>query len=150
MIKGIAEILKEAGNTSSINEKIKILQSNSSPGLKAVLGYTYDPRVRWMLPKEDPPFKRNPKELDLQGVLHSEYRRFYLFVDCPDSKDIRQVKREQAYIGLLEMVDPDDADLLLAMKRRHIPYNGITYKLVKKAFPNMTKDWPAEPPREYP
>jgi hypothetical protein len=41
------------------------------------------------------------------------------------------------FIQILESIDPEDAKLLLAVKDKRIPYNGITQKLVKEAFPNL-------------
>jgi hypothetical protein len=41
------------------------------------------------------------------------------------------------FIGLLETVTPDDADLLLAMKEKISPYPGLTKEVVVAAFPEL-------------
>ena len=144
--KGLAEILKEAGELSGINDKIAHLQKHSSASLKDVVGFCYDPRVKWALPEGEPPYTPTEKEEDLQGVLYSEIKKIYIFLDCPRAEGISMMKREQQFIQLLESVDPDDAKLLIGMKDRRLPYKGITYKLIKKAFPSITTEWPDEEP----
>jgi hypothetical protein len=42
---------------------------------------------------------------------------------------------------MLESIDPRDAKVLIGMKERKQPFNGLTRKLVEEAFPNLTKDW---------
>ena len=123
-------------------DKIKHLQMNSSPGLKAVLGYTFDPNVKWLLPEGTPPFKPNTVS-DNEGQLEYESRKFYLFVDGPSDtqQKLRQTKREELFINMLENLNPYDAKILIAMKDRKLPYKGITKKLVQEAFPNLARDW---------
>jgi hypothetical protein len=38
---------------------------------------------------------------------------------------------------LLEALDPDDAELLLSIKDKKMPYKGITYDLVASTFPGL-------------
>jgi hypothetical protein len=42
---------------------------------------------------------------------------------------------------MLEVVDPDDAKVILGMKNRKLLYKGLTKNLVAEAFPNLAKDW---------
>ena len=111
--------------------------------LKTILGYTFDPNVKWLLPKGNPPYKETPEGLEVHGALTSELRRMYLFVDGPTEtqQKLKQQRREALFIELLESVHPDDAKLLLSMKERKLPVKGITRKLVAEAFPNLSKDW---------
>ncbi|RPF76754.1 MAG: hypothetical protein CBE14_001955 [Rickettsiales bacterium TMED254] len=126
----------------SKKDKIKHLQMNSSPGLKMILGYTYDPNIKWLLPESDPPYKQN-STADNEGQLEYETRKFYLFIDGPSEtqQNLKPMKREQLFIDMLENLNPGDAKLLLAIKNRKLPYKGITKAIVKEAFPNLARNW---------
>jgi len=141
--KTFHEIFTEVGNATKKADKIRILHENSSKELKAVLGYTYDPNVEWLLPEGDPSYKPLEKSLDQEYGLAQESRKFYLFVKgiTPAQRNLTQAKRESLYIGMLESIDPDDAKVLLAMRTRKLPYKGLTQKLVAEAFPGIAKNW---------
>lgn len=143
MQKTFHSIFEEVGKATKKSDKISILQKNSSPALKQVLGMTYDPRVEWLLPEGIPPYKPLPKSADQEAMLAAEMRRVYLFVngDTDSQRNLKQVRREQLFIELLESIDPDDAKVLLGMKEGKLPYKGLTRKLVAEAFPNLAKDW---------
>jgi len=134
-------VLVEKAQTKK--EKVAILREHSCAALKAVLGYTYDPNVKWMLPAGVPPYTPLPAGADQEGRLVSEVRKFYLFVDGPTEtqKNISSARREKLFIEMLEVVDPNDAKVLLGMKDRRLPYRGLTRKLVAEAFPTISKNW---------
>jgi hypothetical protein len=69
-------------------------------------------------------------------MLHSEARKLYLFLDGVNP-DMRSVKRESLFIDILQSVDPEDADLLVAMKEKTSPYKGLTKEIVYAAFPEL-------------
>jgi len=135
MRKGIAEILAEAGNLATNKEKIEHLQRNNSPTLLTILKYTFDPKIKWALPKGKPPYKPSPY-LDNEGMLFQEARRLYLFVEG-GNPNLTNLKRESLFIGLLESLAPKDAELLCHIKDRELPYKGINKALIKKAFPGL-------------
>ena len=143
MTKTCYEILEWCSKGKTRKDKIARLHKNSGPMLKTILGYTFDPNVKWLLPKGNPPYKETPEGLEVHGALTSELRRMYLFVDGPTEtqQKLKQQRREALFIELLESVHRDDAKLLLSMKERKLPVKGITRKLVAEAFPNLSKDW---------
>jgi len=133
--KMISAILKEIEDTPGRKEKIKKLQDQSSNGpLKAVLQAIFDDRIIFELPPGDPPYNEPEDMLDNTGGLYQEFRKFYIFTKNQRSAQMRQMKREQAFIQMLESVHPDDAKLLLSMKDKKMPYKGITKKLVCDAY----------------
>jgi len=136
------DIFVKVGKAQTRKEKIAILQEKSSPTLKAILGYTYDPNVIWALPDGDPPYNES-EALDQEGRLVQESRKFYLFVkgNTEQQRNITSAKREQIFITLLESLDPNEAKVVLAMKNRKLPYKGLTRKLVAEAFPTISKNW---------
>lgn len=137
--KGLYEILESIDKARGEAEKLRLLAKYSSPALKAIIGHAYDPNVKWALPDTDPPYKPMPKENDQQGRLFTEIRRFYVFLE--GTNNLKPHKREQLFIELLESIDPDDAKLMCSIKNKKLPFKSITPALIKKAYPNLTKDW---------
>lgn len=134
----MSEILSQASEISNKKERIAFLQRNYSPQLHKLLEYAFNPDIKFALPEGIPPFKK----LDIheaQGMLYSEIRKLYIFVEGMhpglDAKGREgAMKREQLFVAMLENIDPHDAELLCAVKDKKIPYKRITYKLVKEAF----------------
>ena len=143
MTKTFYEIFKEVHNAKKKAEKIAVLHHYSSAAVKTVLGYTYNPNVKWLLPEGTPPYTPLPKGADQESALASELRKVYLFVegDTEVQQNLKPNRRETLFIAMLESIDPRDAKLLIGMKERKLPFNGLTRKLVDEAFPNLTKDW---------
>jgi len=132
---GVAEILKKASEITNENERIDWLRKNNSVALESMLRGAYDPKIVWLLPEGIPPYKPNDL-VDQHHRLFTEARKLYLFIEG-GNPNLKQVRREQLFIELLETVDPEDAKLLLSVKEKHIPYPGVTIEVVTKAFPNI-------------
>ena len=143
MRKTFYEIFTEVEKCKTKKEKIAKLRENSSAAMKAVLGHTYDPGVKWLLPEGDPPYKPAADGVDVQGQFVSELRKLYLFIDGPTEtqRNLKQIRREQLFIEMLENIDPGDAKVLLGMKDGKLPFKGLTRKLVAEAFPSISKNW---------
>lgn len=132
---GVAEILKLAAETKGTEQKIELLRKHFNPTLGTILRYALDPAVKWDLPEGDPPYKKNEYP-DQQGVLYSEARRLYLFIEG-GNPNLSALRRETLFIQLLENVDPEDAKVLLAAKDKKLPYKGLTAKLINQAYPGL-------------
>jgi hypothetical protein len=50
---------------------------------------------------------------------------------------MKPLKREGLFLNLLETLNPEEADLLVAAKDKSMKYKGITKRLVNDAFPNL-------------
>jgi len=134
----ISEIIEQAAQKPSDADKISHLQQNQSEALKTVLQYALHPGIRWALPPGAPPYK--PTDfLDQEGMLYMEARRLYLFVEG-GKDDLKKIKREMMFIGLLESIHKKDAELLLAVKEKKLPYPSINYNIVNSAFPGLLPD----------
>lgn len=135
---GISEILIKASKLSKNQEKIEFLRQHYSQPLGTVIKYMLDPNVKFTLPEGAPPYKKN----DLTGQetrLYSEVRKLYLFLEgC--TKNLNKPRREALFIELLENVDPNDAELLIAMKDKKLPYKGLSVKLIKEAYPGLIEE----------
>jgi hypothetical protein len=136
-------IFDKVGKAKTKKEKIDILRAHSGPVMKMILGYTYDPNVKWLLPEGTPPYKQLSDNADAGVTLQTEMKRFYLFVEGPTDtqKNLKQPRREELFIQTLESLHPDECKVLIGMKDRKLPYRGLTRKLVAEAFPNLAKNW---------
>ena len=128
----ISEILEKASNLSTKKEKIEFLRKHYTKQLHLLLMHVFDPSVKFLLPDTDPPYKPNPTN-ESQGMLYSEIRKFYLFCEG-GHPTLKQNKREQLFVAMLENIDPADAKLMLHVKNKKLPYKGITPSLIQEAF----------------
>jgi hypothetical protein len=132
---GVAEVLERTSGMTSRADRIRMLQENDSPALRAILQGAFDPNIVWLLPEGEPPYKPNDLP-DQHNALLREFRKFYLFVEG-GNPNLKQTRREFLFIELLETLDPKDAKLLASVKDKHIPYPGVTSDVVLEAFPGL-------------
>ena len=132
---GIAETLERADAAPSEKEKIKILQDNASHTLFDIIKYAYDPNISFSLPKGKMKYQENPLP-DCQNILYLEARRMYLFVEGGHGT-LTQNKREKLFVGMLGGLDKRDAELLMCVKDKFLPYKTITEEFVRKVMPNL-------------
>ena len=131
----LSEILKQASEFDKKQDRIDFLNKWDSAALRALFKYAYDEKVKFLLPEGEPPYK--PNELpDQEGILFSELRRLYLFIEG-GNPNLRPMRREYLFVQLLETVNKEDAKLLIAVKDKKIPYKGITKKLVEELYPGL-------------
>jgi len=94
----------------------------------------FHPDVKFALPEGKPPFKYS--EFEEHNMLHTEAKRLYLFLEGVNS-DMKPVKRERLFLDILQSVNPEDADLLIAMKDKKSPFVGLTKDVAVAAFPEI-------------
>lgn len=135
MRKGIAEILNEASKLKTKNEKINYLRQNDNVALRMLLKMNFDNNLVWDLPETDPPYTPCTY-LDQEGMLYNEIRRMYLF-HKGGNNNLSQHKREHLFIQMLESLAPADAKLVLGVKKKKLPYKGLTKNLINEAFPGL-------------
>jgi len=133
-VVGMAEFLKKVAKLRSNKQKVEALKYNDSLPLRIILQGAFDPKVKWLLPEEDPPYK--PTDLvDQEHVLLKNAEKLRYFVE--GFYDLPQGKREMMFIDLLERVAPEDAELLLAIKNKKLPWDTIKADIVKEALPGL-------------
>ena len=135
----LASIVNEAESKKTAKAQAEVLIANKSPALKAVIGHAMDPGVTWLLPETDPPYRPMPKAMDQEASLASKIRMFEYLIAGPVGDNVKQTKREEIFIQLLESIDPDDAVLLLRLKNKKL---NLKPEAVKIAFPGVAKNWP--------
>jgi hypothetical protein len=134
----VAEFLEKVGKLKKTQEKIDALKYNDSAVLRIVLQAAFDPKVEFLLPEGEPPYKPNDL-VDLEHVLVRESRMIQYFVKGFHD-DLPQNKREQMFVSLLENVDPKDAKLLCAIKDKKLPFKGITLQHVVEGLPGLINE----------
>lgn len=133
--KLISTILEEVSKVSKRDGKIEVLRANrTNEALVAVLQAAFDERIIFELPDGKPPYKVADDMVDNTAGLYREFRKFYIFTKNRKSANMKPMKREQLFIELLESIHPKEAELVLAMKEKKIPYKGVTKKLIQEAY----------------
>ena len=130
------EILTKVNNAKDKPAKIAVLKKHDSVPLRQVLKGAFDPNIIWDLPEGTPPFNRNDAPAGTEHTtLHQEARRLWHFVKGADD-NLKQAKKEMMFIQLLEGLQEDDADLMIAVKEKSLNkrYKGLTDAVVKEAF----------------
>jgi hypothetical protein len=132
---GVAEFLENVSKFKKKEEKVSVLRQNDNFVIKTVLQGAFDPRIKWLLPEGDPPYK--PTELvDQENVLIHDARKLVHFIEG-GNPGLKQLKREAMFVEMLETVSPADAKLLCAIKEKKLPWKGITAEIVSEAFPGL-------------
>lgn len=124
MSRIITEILKEI-NTDYKNAEKYIKQK---PALTIIFQHAYMKEKKFLLPEGEPPYKKSSEPLGMTPVnLLTELRRFYVFCRA----DLKQLQREQMFVGLLEGLHADEVALMMAVKDQTL----------HKLYPKLTRKW---------
>jgi len=139
--EGVAELLERVSKISSRKEKVDVLRKDHNLALENIVDLCFNPNLVFNLPEGSPPYTPQPKEMDAQGVLFANLRKFSIFLENGPYKNLRPFQRENQFVQFLEMLDPDDAKLVLSIKEKKMPYKGITRKLFEEAWPALASTW---------
>ena len=136
--KLVSEVLAEAGKIVIREERIKFLRLNKSPGLTDILRIQYDDSIVSVLPLGAPSYKQDdaPKGYEYT-ILNKAYTQFKYFFKGPVSSGMKPLKREGLFLNLLESLNPEEAELLVAAKDKKMKSKGITKRLVNDTFPGL-------------
>lgn len=137
MLKSIYSILKSVSEQDEAN-LVSALRAADHPVIRKLLYYAFDPKVKFLLPEGAPPYK--PCDfLDQEGRFYTEVRKMYLFIEG-GNPNLTKLKREMLFIQLLESIGKGDAELLVAIKDKKLPFSNITEKVVREAFPGLLSE----------
>ena len=137
----IPEILEFVGKLPKKADKIEVLQNNDSKALQEVLRLTFDPSIKFRLKTKEAraiPFE----DMDIADyplaptTLFREAKRLHYYTS---ESNVREEKLKIMLSQLYSSLYVDDADLVRAMFSKKLPYKGITFSLIKEAFPAQ---WP--------
>jgi hypothetical protein len=127
MKKYLTEMLKE------INDNPKAIDNYKSEFLlKVIFAHAFLPTHKFILPEGEPPFKPADQPMGMTDTnLFVEAKKMYVFM----REDLKPIKRESLFVGLLEGIHPEEAKVLIAIKDQKLQklYPKITWKLVSDA-----------------
>jgi len=134
----ISEIFQKASNAKTKAEKIKILQDNNTQALRSLLIWNYDESVISLVPEGEVPYRANEAPAGTEHtVLEKEARKLYYFIKGGDNT-LKQFKREQMFIQMLEGLHASEAELLVLVKDKQLQKKyKITRACVEEAFPQI-------------
>ena len=100
--------------------------------IKPVLQWAFDVNINSTLPEGKTPYGENdaPATDLTETSLRFEHKLFKYFV----TEQIPVVKREHMWIGLLEGIPKEEAELIDLVKDGKWPFKNITKEIAKKAF----------------
>lgn len=132
----ISDIINDTRKARSKKEKIEILKKNECWALKDILRGTYDASVQFNIPTGPPPTFQTNEGYNAPSNLYKRHKDFISFVKGGPGDSMQKVKREKAFIILLESVEPPEAELIINMINK-TPIKGVTKAVAKEAFPNL-------------
>ena len=137
-IKHPFEIFEAVQACTKQADRVKILQENESYELKTILQAAFRKDIVFELPQGAPPYTPSPNPA---GVMSSPLRKQIdvLALLVAGNNKWNKMKKEMAFIRLLENVHEKDAEIIVAMKDKKLTslYSTLTSSLVKKAFANL-------------
>jgi hypothetical protein len=136
--RSFAEILTQVSKIKSKKEKVTFLKQYQTDALRMICKASFDPKIEWVLPEGDVPYAPNDAPEGTEHTsLQQEVRKLYHFIKG-GNPSLHQNKRELMFVQMLEALQSDEAELLVAAKNKvlHQKYKGLSDNVVKEAF-----DW---------
>lgn len=134
----ISEVLRKANNAKTKEEKKKILLENNTQVLRSLFIWNFDDSVISLLPEGEVPYTPNPAPEGTDHLLlENEGKKMFHFVK--GGSNIGQSKREQIFLGMIENLHPDEAQLLILVKDKKLQkkYTRISKALIEETFPQI-------------
>lgn len=132
----VYEVFEAVGKAKTREEKIDILKQNDHWAVKDIIAGALNPAIEWNLPKGRPPYTAN-LEQSTPSTLLRENQKFTYIVKGGKGDGMPAYKREQVFLGILESIHPEDAELVLKMVEKKMPVKGLTRKIVQEAYPGL-------------
>ena len=134
----ISEVLQKVSNAKTKAAKIKLLQEHNTPALRSILIVNYDDSVISLLPPGEVPYNPNGAPAGTEHTkLEHEFRKLYLFFKG-GSNSIKQSKREDLFIQMLEGLHETEANVLVLAKDKSLQKKyKVTKAVVSEAFPQI-------------
>ena len=134
----INEVLQKVSNAKTKDQKIKLLKEYNTNALRSILIANFDESIVSLLPPGEVPYTPNDApEGTEHTVLEKEYRKLYLFFKG-GSSTLKQSKREELFIQMLEGLSEGEAEVLVLVKDKKLGKRWkITKACVEQAFPQI-------------
>ncbi len=131
------EILQKVSNAKTKKEKIKLLREYDVKALRSLFIINFDDSIVSLLPPGEVPYTKNEAPDGTEHtILEKEERLLYHFFKGGSS--IKQAKREQMFIQMLEGLSSGEAEALILAKDKKIGKRWkITKACVTEAYPEI-------------
>lgn len=138
-MKNIYEIFDELESAKNRKEKVEVLRRNGNFALRSVLEGTFNPNIKFTIEKV-PYYKPSDAPAGLGYTsIHQELSRVYLFIEnhARVPAGLTQERKEQLLIQMLEALEKREAEVFMNMLLKKQKVKGLSYDLVKEAFPDL-------------
>jgi len=134
----MSEVLQKVSNAKTKAAKINLLREHNTAALRSLLIVNYDESVISLLPEGPVPYNANGAPAGTEHTkLEHEHRKLYLFFKG-GSNSIKQSKREDLFIQMLEGLHESEAEALILIKDKALQKKyKITKAVVTEAFPTI-------------
>lgn len=138
-MKNIYEIFDEFEQRTKKSDKIAVLKFNQNYALKNILKGNFDPNVQFIF---DKPVEYKPSDAPAglgYSSIHQELGRAYLFERNNPRTDpnLSFERKKQILAQILESLEKREAEVYQAMILKKLKVKGLTYDVVKEAFPDL-------------
>lgn len=137
------EVFAELEAIKSFHERVKHLQQNASFAIKTILQCNFSPHIKLDLPEGSPPYRKDVMPPDQTPARIDKAIKVLGKLACypgqPAASGLAKIKMETLFVNLLETINENDAEIILAMKEKELEksYPSIDLTLVKTAFPEL-------------
>ena len=134
--KLFSQILIDVKEAPAHEDKVMVLQNNTTPMLRQLLLMAFDPTVVFDVPI--PSYKENT-ETDgySSNNLYVEFKRMYIFLNTYTK--ISPTRKSILLAQILESIDVSDAPCLIDVIKKDLSMYGLTKEIVNDAFPGLIK-----------
>lgn len=135
----ISEVLRKVNNAKTKAEKTELLLKYNSQTLRSLFIWNFDESVVSMIPEGDVPFTPNPAPEGTDHTrLENEGKKLFYFVKG-GADSMKQSRREQVFLGMIEALHPDEAEVLCLVKDKKLQkkYTRISRALIEETFPQI-------------
>ena len=132
----MSEVLTKVNNAKTKDKKIAVLKEHDSEPLRMLIKSSFDPKIKWVLPEGNVPFKPNEAPEGTEHTLLSqEVRKFYHYIEGADNVTPK-MRKETMFIQMLEGLHKSEAEVVCYAKDKvlHQKYKGLSDMVVKSAF----------------
>ena len=138
MTKLLHEVFSEFEQRTTKHDKLSVLRFNQSWALKQILKGTFDPNIQFAV--DVPEYKSMIAPVGLgYSTIHQELGRAYLFErgNPKVPPELTDQRKKEIFIQILEALESKEAEIFANMVRKKQKVKGLTYDLVKEAFPDL-------------
>ena len=132
----MSEVLTKVNNAKDKAKKIAVLKEHDSEPLRMLIKSSFDPKIKWVMPEGQVPYKPNEAPEGTEHTLLSqEVRKFYHYIEGADNVTPK-MRKETMFIQMLEGLHKSEAEVVCYAKDKvlHQKYKGLSDMVVKSAF----------------